>query len=411
MKKYILVLLLGLSLGLPAIAQDMMRALHPIRVDVVYLASDYLQGRETGTDYERLAAEYIARRFEALGLSPKGENGSWYQDFEFKFSNNPHASAEEGAARTGRNVVGYIDNGAKQTVVVGAHYDHLGHGITGSLDPNSTDIHNGADDNASGIAGMLYIAEALKSSSAKNNNYLFLAFSGEELGLLGSKAYVKAASIPVEEMNYMINLDMIGRLKMSKNLALSGTGTSPAWEPAFEALEGLGFTLAKTKSGVGPSDHTSFYLQDVPAIHFFTGAHDDYHKPTDDANLVNYVGILQISDYVVKLIEELDDDGELEFTATKNDDNKRQAAAFKVTLGVMPDYSYADSGMRIDAVIDDRPAANAGLENGDIVVQIGDMEIGDIYDYMEALSKFEKGQKANVVVKRGKKKIKKSVTF
>lgn len=410
MKNFLIICLLLCS-TLSVSAQLDMKRLHPIRVDVVYLASDYLQGRETGTDYEALAAIYISERFRILGLEPLGDEDWWYQKFDFKFNTNPHASADAGEARTGMNVVAFIDNGAENTVVVGAHYDHLGHGATGSLAPNSNEIHNGADDNASGIAGMLYIAEELKASKAKSNNYLFVAFSGEEMGLLGSKFFTKNTPIPVEKINYMINLDMIGRLKMNKNLALSGTGTSPAWEPAFSALDGLGFKLAKTASGVGPSDHTSFYLKDIPALHFFTGAHDDYHKPSDDAGSVNFAGILQISDYIVKLVEELDSKGKLEFTATKNDDNKRQAAAFKVTLGVMPDYAHADEGMRIDAVLDGRPAQAAGLEGGDVIVQIGDLKVGDIYDYMEALSKFEKGQKTQVTVVRGKKKIKKSVTF
>ena len=222
MKNFLILCVLFLA-ALTAKSQLDMKALHPIRVDVVYLASDYLQGRETGTDFEKLAAEYIAERFHALGLKPGAED--WYQPFDFKFSSNPHASAEEGEARTGRNVIAFLDNGAANTVVIGAHYDHLGHGASGSLAPNSNEIHNGADDNASGIAGMLYIAEQLKTSQAKSNNYMFIAFSGEELGLLGSKFFTKNTPLPLEKINYMINLDMIGRLKMNKNLALSGTGT------------------------------------------------------------------------------------------------------------------------------------------------------------------------------------------
>lgn len=386
-------------------------SLHPIRVDVVYLASDYLEGRETGTDGEVLAAEYISARFRELGLKPGGPAGSWYQPFDFRHSVNPHASADQGEPRTGRNVLGYLDNGAPNTIVVGAHYDHLGHGGHGSLAANSADIHNGADDNASGIAGLLHIAEALQNSPAKANNYLFIAFSGEELGLFGSKAWVNNPTLDLGTINYMINLDMVGRLKLDKSMPVSGTGTSPAWDPAFEALAGQGLRIQGSPSGIGPSDHTSFYLKDIPALHFFTGTHTDYHKPSDDSPLVNFEGIYEISEYIVALIEHLDSKGKLAFTKTKDEDEGRKVSAFKVSLGVMPDYAHQGKGMRIDAVIDGRAASKAGLENGDVVIELGGNKVDDIYDYMDALSKFKAGESAEVVVLRGKKKVKKKVSF
>ena len=409
--KGILLTLIAFLFSSSLFSQADRASIHPIRVDVVYLASEYLKGREAGTEEAYLSAEYIAQRMQDLGLKPAGTNETWYQPFDFRYNPGPNAEAGKGEPRTCRNVVGLLDNGAENTVVIGAHFDHLGYGAGNSRTPNTHEIHNGADDNASGVAGLLYVAEQLKESKAKSNNYLFVAFSAEELGLFGSKHFVKHSPVPVSKMNYMLNMDMIGRLDPSKNLAVTATGTSPAWDPTFQALESLGFTIAKTPGGIGPSDHTSFYVEDVPCLHFFTGAHDDYHTPADDAGLVNFEGIYDISEYLLALIEKLDEMGKLEFTKTKDNDEGKKRASYKVTLGVMPDYAFADGGMRIEAVIEGRTADQAGIEDGDIVTQIGDHKVGDIYGYMEALSKFEKGSTTEVTVLRGKKKVKKKVTF
>ncbi len=380
-----------------------------LKVDVVYLSSDLLEGRETGKEGEAMAAQYIAHRFDELGLEPKGTGGSWFQSFDFDYKAHPYA--EKGEARTGRNVLGYLDNGAEATVIIGAHYDHLGHGIMGSLDAGGPAIHNGADDNASGVAAMLRIAEELKNGRAKNNNYLFMGFSGEEMGLYGSKYFANNPTLNLGKVNYMLNMDMVGRLNEEKVLAVNGAGTSPSWKEVIEGLSIGGIQTKTSDSGIGPSDHTSFYLKDIPALHFFTGQHTDYHKPSDDAELVNYEGLLLVTDYILALIEELDDNGKLAFTKTKDEDESRRAASFKVTLGVMPDYVYSGEGMRIDGVIDGRPGAEAGLENGDIIIKIGDTEVKDIYGYMEGLGKFKTGDKTTVVVKRGEEILEKEVEF
>ena len=380
-----------------------------LRVDVVYLSSDLLEGRETGKEGENMAAEYIASRFQDIGLAPKGDGGSWYQSFDVEYRDNPHAAS--GEARKGKNVIAYLDNGAENTVVIGAHYDHLGHGIMGSLNAGEPAIHNGADDNASGVAAMLRIAEYLKQGKAKNNNYLFIAFSGEEMGLVGSKNFVNNPTINLGKVNYMLNMDMVGRLNEEKVLAISGAGTSPAWKPVIEGLS-IGGIVAKTSdSGIGPSDHTSFYLKDIPVLHFFTGQHEDYHKPADDSERINYRGLLQVTDYMIALIEELNNAGKLAFTKTKDESEGRQAAKYKVSLGVMPDYVYSGEGMRIDGVIDGRPGANAGLENGDVIIRLGDVEVKDIYGYMEGLGKFKAGDKATIVIKRGEQVLEKVVEF
>lgn len=407
MKKSIL-LLLCLQTSLSIFAQYDAQIMHHLRVDVVYLASDYLAGRETGTMGEDRAADYIAMRYKELGLSPKG-NQEWLQPFDFSFNPNPHEA--KGEPRTGKNVIGYLDNKAKHTIVIGAHYDHLGHGEFGSRHTGEADIHNGADDNASGVAVMLRLAEYLAAGNAKKNNYLFIAFSGEEMGLYGSKHFVNQPTINLEKVNYMLNLDMVGRLNTQKVLAINGSGTSPVWEESFAAMDVNGITVKTSKSGIGPSDHTSFYLKNIPALHFFSGQHTDYHKPEDDSELVNFEGMYDISDYLIALIEQLDGSKKIAFTKTKDDNQGRKAAAFKVTLGIMPDYVYNGSGMRIDAVIDGRVAAKAGIENGDVVIKMGDRAVKDIYDYMEGLADFKAGDKTIVVVERKGKKIEKVVEF
>jgi C-terminal processing protease CtpA/Prc len=207
----------------------------------------------------------------------------------------------------------------------------------------------------------------------------------------------------------MLNMDMVGRLNKEKTLAVYGAGTSPTWKEVLEKIDVADIKIKTTDSGVGPSDHTSFYLKDMPVLHFFTGQHSDYHKPSDDSELVNYQGIYEVSSFIMEVIEKVDGQGKLEFTKTK--DEQQQGASFKVTLGVMPDYVYDGEGMKIDAVLDDRPAKKAGLEGGDIIIQMGDMEVKNIYDYMEGLSKFSKGETTTVKVKRGKKTVKKEVTF
>ena len=380
-----------------------------LKADVSYLADDKLEGREIGTKGEELAAIYIAERYAALGLSPKGSD-KYFQTFSRKLEQDPHSLTPTDTGRVvGRNVAGFIDNGAETTVIIGAHYDHLGYGAHGSLYSGEPAIHNGADDNASGVAVMLQLAEKLKNA-CKNNNYLFIAFSGEERGLWGSNFFTKEPTLNLDDVNYMINMDMVGRLNDENTLAINGTGTSPVWKESLESLSNGRFKLVVSESGVGPSDHTSFYLKDIPVLHFFTGQHDDYHKPTDDVEKVNFEGMNQIGNYIFNLISELDDDGELEFTKTKEED-KTNTPRFSVTLGVVPDYLFDGEGMRISGVKEGRPAANAKLQEGDIVIKMGNIDVVDMMSYMKGLSAFEKGDKTTVVVKRGDKELKRKVKF
>ena len=383
-----------------------------IREDVAFLADDKLEGRKTGTEGEKAAAEYISKRFKDLGLEPKGTDG-YFQTFTFKPKTDPHSEVKyttinSDSTITGTNIIGYIDNGAPKTIIIGAHYDHLGYGGDNSLYRGEEKaIHNGADDNASGVAIMLNLASKLKNTN-KGNNYLFMSFSGEEMGLLGSNYFVKNATLDLDSVNYMFNMDMVGRLKQDSTLAVYGVGTTPVFKHVINASNNK-FKLIEKESGVGPSDHTSFYLNNIPVLHFFTGQHEDYHKPSDDFDKLNYEGMETISNYIYDIITDLDDNGELAFRKTKNE--SEDAPRFKVTLGVIPDYMFDGKGMRLDGVSEDKPAQKAGLQKGDVVIQLGENEITDMMSYMKALSKFEKGSTTTVKVQRGDKIVEAPVTF
>lgn len=385
-----------------------------IETDVVFLADDKLEGRQTGTEGELAASNYIVKRFKEIGLQPKGTEG-FLQPFSFKPKTDPHKEVEfttnEDGTITGRNVLGYLDNGATNTVIIGAHYDHLGYGGEGSLyRGDDKAIHNGADDNSSGVAVMLDLASkiAYDFNNFKNNNYLFMAFSGEEMGLLGSNYFVKNATVDTKTVNYMINMDMVGRLKADSTLAIYGTGTSPIFKQVINA-HNKGFKIVENESGVGPSDHTSFYLTDIPVLHFFTGQHEDYHKPSDDFDKLNYKGMTMISEYIFEIIKDLDDDEKLAFRTTKNE--SEETPRFKVGLGVVPDYLFDGEGMRIDGTREDTPAFAAGLQKGDIVTKLGDSAVTDMMSYMRALSVFDKGDETTITVTRGNDIIEAVVKF
>ncbi len=404
--------ILILNVGCKSITylQDSSINVETLKKDVSFLADDKLEGRKIGTPGERMAAEYIAKRFKGLGLKPMGLDGTYHQEFLGLPPSHGHGSmSTDQKPPTGRNVIGYLDNGAAHTVIIGAHYDHLGYGDFGSLHTGDPEIHNGADDNASGVAAMLMLAETLKGRNT-SNNYLFMAFSGEEKGLWGSNFFCKNPTLEVAKMNYMLNMDMVGRLKPEKTLAINGVGTSPKWKGVIKKIKTDGINVVTSESGIGPSDHSSFYNIGVPAIHFFTGQHADYHKPSDDIGKLNYNGIRAVVRYMDAIITMLDDDGKLAFTKTK-DDVKTDTPRFKVTLGVMPDYLYAGKGMRIDGVTEDRPAAKANMKAGDVVVKMGDVDVTDMNSYMEGLSKFEKGDETEVWYMRDGEVVKVRVTF
>ena len=510
--------------------------------EIGFLASDRLEGRRTGTLGEKLAYEYIAKQFQDMGLTPKGDNNSFIQAFEinegkqilpsthllindhdlavekdffpFMFSaegsvkafaspallekkmpwfwdvkdilernkDNPHFDLEaaikdkaldfenKGASalivyntgtiddeltfdgkekakpvnipvvfvkkdaaakylsdnssnfdidlkvvlgkkeRTGHNVVGYIDNGAGKTIIIGAHYDHLGYGEdNNSLWTGARAIHNGADDNASGTAAVIELARMLKNSKLKNNNYVFICFSGEELGLYGSKYFTEHPSINLSSVDYMINSDMIGRLNDSTHtLTIGGYGTSPAWGNVLDEKTKY-LNVKFDSSGIGPSDHTSFYLKNIPVLFFFTGMEKDYHKPTDDVEKINFRGELEVIKYVYNVIEQTNKMDKLAFTKTR--EPKMEGKRFTVSLGIMPDYTFSGTGIKADGIIDGQIADKAGIKAGDVIIKLGDNSFSDIYSYMDVLSKYKKGDATTVTVMRGNQEMTFNIVF
>ncbi|OOG70557.1 M20/M25/M40 family metallo-hydrolase [Algoriphagus sp. A40] len=385
------------------------KLLSALKEDVTFLAADDLGGRAIGTEGEQKAAEYLAGEFEKIGLEPKGTEG-FFQPFTVSKPTNPHEEAvigTDGEGITGRNVVGFLDKKADKTIVIGAHFDHLGMGGQGSLHRGDSAIHNGADDNASGTAALLALAKILQHEELKSN-VLFIAFSGEENGLWGSNYFVKNPTIDLKMVNYMINMDMVGRLNEEKSLAVYGVGTSPSFPSILDPINSDSLKIVTTESGVGPSDHTSFYLQDLPVLHFFTGQHEDYHKPSDDSDKINYEGLVTVVRYISRLVAQLDAEPKLAFTKTKDSSDSPR---FTVSMGVVPDYMFDGKGMRIDGVSEDKPAQAAGLLKGDVVVQMGDSTVYDMMSYMRALSAFQKGDSTKVVIERSGQKVEAVVKF
>ncbi len=319
-----------------------------------------------------------------------------------------------GKKRTAHNVIGYIDNGAANTVVLGAHYDHLGYGEDGNSMVRTADkqIHNGADDNASGTAVLIELAKILKASKNKTTNYLFIAFSGEELGLFGSKYFTEHPTIDLRSATYMLNMDMVGRLdEASKALTIGGYGTSPAWKDVFTSIkDARNFSIRYDSSGSGPSDHTSFYRKNIPVLFFFTGLHNNYHRPDDDADRINTMGTLRITRLIAQVVEKANAKGKLDFTTTR-DRQVSSSTSFNVSLGVMPDYTFTGEGMRIDGVSAGRAAEKAGMKAGDIIVALGDHVVDSMETYMKALSAFNRGDSTVVKFKRGNELMQADVKF
>lgn len=382
-----------------------------LKKTVSYLASDELKGRLTGSEGEKKASEFISKEFKSLKLKPR--NGkSYFQDFTYDLKLNPH---EESSAVqiNSRNVIGYLDNKASKTIIIGAHYDHLGlnehHNST--LMNSDGQIHNGADDNASGVSAVLELARIFSQNKTKEKaNYVFALFSGEEDGLMGSKKFAEEVKNQYPNVISMINLDMIGRLNKDKDLTVGGVGTSPVFGEMIKKYKPAGFNLAIDSAGVGPSDHTSFYLKDIPVLFLFTGTHSDYHKPTDDTERVNFTGLRNITHYVFNLANGLAEVENIPFTKTKIAQSKA-VPKYKVTLGIMPSYADSKDGLQIDGVTEKRPADLAGVRAGDVLIRIGKCEVKEVYSYMDCLSKINSGDELPVAVLRDGKEMTVNVKF
>ena len=308
-------------------------------------------------------------------------------------------------------------------IVIGAHYDHLGRGGQGSLAPNSTDVHHGADDNASGTSGLLELARQFSAAGKNKRTIVFLAFSGEEEGLLGSKYYVNNPVFPLEKTIAMFNLDMVGRLNEGK-LNVGGIGSAAEWselvkrrnEVYFDSLAGYTaaakFNLVLSEDGYGPSDHASFYGKKVPVLFFFTGTHLDYHKPSDTADKINYDGLKRISAFVADLVRSVDQNA-----ARPTYTVARSAPApgggrggISITLGTIPGYGDGGDGMVVDGVRDNSPAAAAGIKSGDKIVKLNGRDVRNTQDYMFVMGTMKAGEQYDVVVKRGSETIPLKIT-
>ncbi|MFH1686213.1 MAG: M28 family peptidase [bacterium] len=305
---------------------------------------------------------------------------------------------------TGYNVVGLLPGAGDTTIIMGAHYDHLGWGADNSRYQGAVPhIHNGADDNASGTAALLELARYYASDlNQRHHSLLFIAFSGEEAGILGSSYYAGNMTVDSAAVKMMINMDMIGRLKDQDGLVVFGTGSATEFASYFDSLEVEGLNVISKESGIGASDHTAFYSRQTPVLFFFTGAHEDYHMPTDDVDKIDADGIAQVCGLVSDIVDHYDlQPGLLTYQRTKSDSSQqRSGQRFSVTLGIMPDFIAEVDGLKVGAVTADKPADRAGILMGDVIVRMGAVTIGDIYDYMATLGKFRKGDTTSVLVVR-----------
>ncbi len=377
---------------------------------------------DRGSLLKDISAIHIKREYVDQLFKSKGLDFSEYQksisetktpmSFEFEKSKILNLETEVNEIeKQSWNVAGYLEGSdpklKNEYVVIGGHFDHLGYGETGSLYRGSDkQIHNGADDNASGTTGVLELAE--KFSSMKNNlkrSMIFVTFSGEELGLLGSNYFVNSSVIPANQMISMINLDMIGRLDEEKKLVVHGTGTSTIWKDLLNNKNSYDLKLTFNDEGFGPSDHSSFYGKQIPVLFFFTGTHTDYHRPSDDAEKINYDGQENVVRFVYDVASNITkNDSKPEYVNVPRKESENMGG-WKVYVGTIPDYSTNVEGFKLSGVSEGGPAQKGGLKGGDIMIKFGDKKITNIYDYVYALKEFVPGDKVDVVVLRDGKEM------
>lgn len=320
--------------------------------------------------------------------------------------------------RSTNNVIGFIEGNdpalKNEIIVIGAHFDHLGMGGRGSLSQSKEpEVHNGADDNGSGTSGLIELAEYFSSRRKElKRSLLFIAFSGEELGLLGSKFFVENPTVPLNQIKAMINMDMIGRMNENK-LTIYGTGTSPKWKPLLNTLNSDSlFKLNFIDGGFGPSDHSSFYGKNIPVLFFFTGTHQDYHKPSDDIDKINFLGMTKILNLIKNVVHDLTTNSEeIVFTKVQGEEQQPRRVSVRVYVGTIPDFSEQVEGFKISGVNDGSPAEKAGLKGGDIIIKFGDKIVKNIYDYMYAMQNYKPGDEAEVVFLREGKEMKTKVVL
>ncbi|MEC7501985.1 MAG: M20/M25/M40 family metallo-hydrolase [Planctomycetota bacterium] len=301
-----------------------------------------------------------------------------------------------------RNVIGVLPGSgplSEEAIVIGAHYDHLGYGGDSSASPGRQEIHNGADDNASGVAALLEIARRLVAIGRPlPRKIVFIAFTGEERGLLGSAHYLKDPVVPLKDTIAMLNMDMVGRLRDNK-LIVHGTGTAEEFDLLIERLNaGHNFKIVKKPGGYGPSDHASFYEKKIPALHFFTGAHQDYHRPEDDFEKINIEGIERVSRMVADAALAIAEaDARPAYKKTKR---PKVAGGRWPYFGSRPDYGYEKTGVRLSGVAPGGPAERGGLREGDVMLRFGDADIATVTDFAQVLGRYKAGDKVEIVIER-----------
>ena len=372
-----------------------------------------------------LSNEVADKLFKAVGRTRKNIQNKMNKSLKtvsFKLPVIINASVELNPIQTrGANVVGLIQSGNRkyrdEYVVVGAHFDHLGMGGagTGSRKPDTTGIHSGADDNASGTSGLLEIAHKLVSKKSRlKRSIILIGFDAEEKGLLGAKYFVENPLIDLQNIVSMINLDMIGRMKDS-SITVGGVGTSPIFEPLLKKESiGRNFTINLTKPGYGPSDHAAFYSKDIPVLFFFTGFHSEYHTPDDSWKLINLKGEKDILDLVYDITFHLSRIPERPTfkEAGPKEGRMQRNTKFKVTFGIIPSYGSAKKGLEIDGISKpDGPAAIAGILKGDVIKSMDGKPINDIYEFMDRLEELEPGMTIMVLIDRNGDELLLPVTF
>jgi hypothetical protein len=399
--------------------------------DVRYLASDALEGRGTGTAGNDSAAAYIARRFGGVGLAPlftgdsaricsRGNARACDARFVQPFIGRSVAAAHAGlpGELPTQNVAAVVRGTdavlRDEYVILGAHFDHLGRSTFGALDPNETNaVHNGADDNASGTAAVIELARLLRRNPPKRS-VIFVTFSGEELGLLGSQYFVDHLPVPIEKVRAMLNFDMVGRMQNDRLIVYGVATAQELNELVARANAASPLSLTATGDGFGASDHSSFYAKNLPVLHFFTNVHDDYHKASDDAEKINAVGMARVVALAERVTREIADRPHpLTFVRT--------AAAGPATsarentsayLGSIPDMGATDVvGVRLTGVRVDSPADRAGIKAGDIIVEFAGKPVKDLYAYTDALYAQKPGDTIDIVVLRGGQRVTLKVTL
>ena len=385
--------------------------------DIRWLADDAREGRGVGTAGLEAAAQYIAQRFEEIGLEPGGTDG-YFQRFQLDPA-SPVLSRTQLGGEQVENVVGILPGRGRlagQVVVIGAHYDHLGLGTRGyagfSRDTAPVGvIHNGADDNASGTAALLETARRLAARGAQDRRTIvFVAFTAEELGTVGSMYYVEHPAMPNDSTTVMLNYDMVGR-PLGDTLIVGGTGSAAELSSMVDRVNArYGLAIGKQDDPWGSSDHAVFYGKSIPVLHFYTSLHADYHTSTDDWERINPEGEARIVAFATDLAWEM---------ATRPDDVTYLAferppppsGGPRASLGTVPDMVTAGEGMRVQAVRAGGAAAEAGLQAGDVITRIGDVEVKNIYGLQEALTTYKRGETVTIVFLRNGERMETQATL